>query len=109
MPVRGIKAAGEIIISRPAHRSAQLLEVLLVAERRVLVEPLRREQLGRRAFSFLSVLKNNSGSNERLRRLGQRDHAEAKGHAQLHRALEELDFLDGKLHFSSIASRIPLM
>jgi hypothetical protein len=43
----------------------------------------------------------------KARRLGG-DYAEAKRHAQLDRPFEEFDFLT-ELHFSSIASRIPLM
>jgi hypothetical protein len=85
-----------------------LLEVVFVAERRVLVEPFRRQQLGGGALGFLAVLEADARAHERLRRLGERHHAEAKRHAQPHVALEERYLCDRELHASS-ASRMPLM
>jgi hypothetical protein len=74
-----------------AQRLAQLLEVVVVAERGVLVEPLRRHQLGRQALCLCAVGQPDARTHEGLRRGGERDHAEAKRHAQLDRALEQLD------------------
>ena len=89
--VRGVDAPGQIRVPRFPHGAAQLLEVVLVRERRVLVEPLRRQQLGGAALGLPAVLETNPDANEGLGRLGERDHAEAKGHAQPHVALEERD------------------
>ncbi len=79
-----------------AQRVAQLLEVVLVAERGVLVEPLRRHQLGRHALGLRAVVQADARAHEGLRRGGERDHAEAEGHAQLDVALEQLDRFDGE-------------
>src|SRR6185503_16526304 len=50
----------------------------------------RREQLGSRALRLLSS-QENLYPGESLRRLRERDHAEAKRHAQLHRPFEKVD------------------
>jgi hypothetical protein len=55
MAPRGLGAVREVALARRAQRSAQLLVVVLVGERRVLVEPLRREQLGCGAFGFAAI------------------------------------------------------
>ena len=55
--------------ARDAERRAQLVEVVLVAERRVLVEPLRRQQLGGHALGLAAVGEPDAHAHEGLRRL----------------------------------------
>ncbi len=75
---------------------AKLLEVVFVGQREVLVEPLRREQLGGHAPAFASVVQAHAHPHERLRRSGERDDAEAERQPQLHVALVQLDVEDFK-------------
>ena len=66
------------------EREPQLLEIVLVGEREILVEPLGRQQLRRRSPMRAAVGKLDPHTHERLRRLGERDNAEPKGQAQAH-------------------------
>src|SRR5688572_23430380 len=66
--ISGIHAARQIEIPGSEKRSAQLLEVVLVAERGILVEPLRHQHLRRRAFRHLPIEKN-TGPDKGLGRL----------------------------------------
>ena len=105
----GAQAVREIAPARRAQRSPQLLEVVLVGKRRILVEPLRHKQLCRRALRFPAVLQTNARPHECLRRLAQRDDAEAERHSERHMALEEINLIHHELHRVSSDSRIPLM
>src|SRR5436190_1224515 len=93
----GGSAARENLLPRRAHGIAQLLVVVFVGERGILVEPLGRQQLGGGALGFAPVLGPDAAAHEGLRRLGERDHAEAERHAQLHVALEKLERSDSQL------------
>src|SRR5262249_29639674 len=64
------------------EREMQLLEILLVGERQILVEPLGHEQFRRRSPVRATVGKFDPRAHEYLRRLGERDHAKPKGQAQ---------------------------
>jgi hypothetical protein len=83
-PALGVEGA------RQTQRQAQLLDVLGVRERRVLVEPLRRQHLGRRAPAAAAVLELHARAHVCLGRRRERDRAEAERHAQAHIALEQL-------------------
>ena len=88
VPEGGVVAARDVRLAREAERQAELIEVLLVAERRVLVEPLGREHLGGRALGLAAVLEPDARAQERLGRRRERHHAEAKRHAEAHVALD---------------------
>ena len=78
------------------EREAQLLEIVLVGEREILVEPLGREQLRRRSPMRAAVGKLDARAHEHLRRLRERDHAEPKRHAQAHLPFVEAHFSHGE-------------
>ncbi len=78
------------------EREAQLLEVLLVGERQILVEPLGHEHFRRRAPMRAAVGKLDARAHEHLRRLGERDNAEPKGQAQAHRSFVEANVSNGE-------------
>src|SRR5205809_597342 len=90
----GVVAGGEVGVARQRQRGAQLIDVLLVAERRVLVEPFRYQHFGRRAFGLLAVLEGDAGAHEGLRRRGERHDPEAERQPEPHPALEKGDFPD---------------
>jgi hypothetical protein len=94
VPEGGGFCAAEVQPAGNAERRAELVEVVLVAQGRVLVEPLGCEQFGRSPFRPSPVLQPDPHARESLRRLGERDDSETKGHAQAHVALEELDRVD---------------
>jgi hypothetical protein len=94
-PAVRVKPAGD------AQRVPQLLEVVVVAERRVLVEPLGRHQLGGHAVALGAVIQPYARPHEGLRRGGERDHAEAERHTQCDVALEQLDRFDGEQRCSA--------
>ena len=81
----------EVGVARDPEREAQLLVVVLVGKREVFVEPLGREQFGGHAPPAAPVLELDAHARECLRRLGQRDHAEAKRHTQLDVAFVQCD------------------
>ena len=62
-------AVREVCRARAPSDAAQLVEVLLVRQRGVLVEPLRRQQLRRRALGLAAVLQPDARAHEGLRRL----------------------------------------
>ncbi len=68
---------------------AQMGDVLLVAQVRRLVKPLRHQHLGSGAPGFAAVVALHQHPREGLRRLAQGDHAEAEGQAQANRPLVE--------------------
>ncbi len=70
---------------------AQLLKVVFVGQREILVEPLRREQLGGHTPAFAAVVQPYPHPHESLRRRRERDDAEAERQPQLHVALVQLD------------------
>ena len=70
---------------------AQLVEVLRIAEGRVLVEPLGAQRLGGDADRRAPVLERNTSADHGLRALGDGDDAEAERQAQRVVALEALD------------------
>jgi hypothetical protein len=105
MPERRIGAACQIGFACEGQRSAKLVEVLRIAERRVLVEPLRRKELGGTPLGFLGILEPDARAHEGLRRLGKRHHAEAKRHAQPHVPFVHLEFLDGEFHVNPSPAR----
>ena len=85
------------------ERETQLLEIFLVGECEILVEPLGREQLRRRSPTRATVEKFDSGAHEHLRRLGERDHAKPKGQAQAYLPFVEAHFSNreyGRRHVS---------
>ncbi len=96
VPEGALARAAEVELARDAERRAQLVEVVFVAQRRVLVEPLGRQQLGRHALAAAAVGEPDAHARKDLRRLGQRDDAEAKRHAQPDIALEQVDAFDGQ-------------
>jgi hypothetical protein len=59
--------------------TTQLLEIFLVGEREILVEPFGREQFRRRSPMRAAVGKFDPRAHEHLRRIGERDHAKPKG------------------------------
>ena len=71
------------------ERAAQLVEIVLVGQSRRLVEPFRHQQLGGNPLAFASVGEPHARAHERLRRLGQRHHAETERQPQLDRPLVE--------------------
>jgi len=88
-----------IEIAGDARRGAELVEVVLVGKGGRLVEPLRREKLGRHARAFAAVGETDAGGDEKLRRLRQCDDPEAEGHAQAHVALVKRDLFNGEFRF----------
>ena len=78
------------------ERKAKLLEILLIGEREVLVEPLGHEHFRRRSPMRAAVGKLDACAHENLRRLGERDHAEPKGQAQAHLPFVEAHFSNGE-------------
>ena len=84
-----------IAIRGQREREPQLLEILLIGERKILVEPLGHEHFRRRSPMRVTVRKLDAGAHEYLRRLGECDHAEPKGQAQAH-----LPFVEA--HFSNV-------
>src|SRR5207302_1269012 len=95
---RGVLAGGEVGVARERERGAQLIDVLLVAERRVLVEPLGHQHFRRRARGLLAVLESDARAHESLRRRGERHDAEAERHPEPHVALEKGDLPDRELY-----------
>ena len=94
------------------ERPAQLVEIILVGQRRVLVEPLGRQDLGRPAGALTPVCQPDARPDEALRRLGQRHHAEAKRHAQHDGPLEKVDLdqvHEWRFHAHANASMMPRM
>src|SRR5690606_15538328 len=81
----------EIDFARQFQRLAQLMVVLLVAERQVLVEPFGGERLSRYAQRFASVVKQDTHAHDRLAAVRGGLHAEAERHAQVIGALPALD------------------
>ena len=101
----GSAATVYIRIASERERESQLVEVLLIGEPRVLVEPFRRHELGGRARGFASVVEADARAHEGLRRGGERHDAEAKWQPEAHLALEEVYFAHRKPHSS--ASMMP--
>ncbi len=99
---------GEIEPRSVPQRAAQLVEVLLVAERRVLVEPLRRQQFGRLTDRARAV-HIDLGADEDLRRLGEDVAAEAERNAKPDVPLEEAEFADAQARGHRAAARRPAM
>ena len=84
-----VGAGGEQAVARHRKRAAQLIEILLVGQRRRFVEPFRRQHLGRYAVTLAAVGQLDARAHEQLRRFAQGDDAEAKRQPQRHRPLEE--------------------
>jgi len=85
------------------ERETQLLEIFLVGEREILVEPLGREQFRRRSPVRATVGKFDPCAHEYLRRLGECDHAKPKGQAQAYLPFVEAHFSNreyGRRHVS---------
>ena len=70
-----------------AQRKPQLIEIVLVREREVLVEPFGRQQFGGRPPNANRHRAVRCERGRTLRRLRQRDHAEAERHPQAHVSL----------------------
>ena len=85
---------GEIGSARQLQHAPQLVEVVLVGQRQVLVEPLGRHHLGGRAPFAPAIGELDARAGERLRAFGERHHAEAEGQPQHNRPLVQLDFAD---------------
>jgi len=95
---RGVLAGGEVGVARQRQRGAQLIDALLVAEGRVLVEPFRHQHFRRRALVLLAVLEGDARAHESLRRLGERDDPEAERQPEPHLALEkEISFIENRI------------
>jgi len=84
----GIERAGDL------QRPPELREVVLVAERRILVEPLRSQHLRRRAAGLPPVLQGDPDTHEGLGRLREGDDAKAKGHAEPDAPLQQTHLFD---------------
>ena len=109
---RGVLPAGEVGIPGQGERAAQLIEILLVRERGVLVEPLRHQQLGGGALGLAPVLEPDARAHERLRRARERRRAEAERQPQRDVALVERDFRHRearRAHPASSPSMMPRM
>src|ERR1700743_398803 len=87
-PCRTVRQIG--LTSQP-QRLPQLIEIVVIAERQVLIEPFGGEQFGSSPFCFASRRRSNANAHESLRALGQRDDTEPERQAQFHRALVELN------------------
>jgi hypothetical protein len=85
----GVGSGVEDVLPRNLERAAKLVEIVLVAQRRRLVEPFRHQELGRNAFALAIIGEPHAGAYECLRRLRECDHAETKRQPQLHRPLVE--------------------
>jgi hypothetical protein len=83
----GISSGIENVGPRDVERAAELVEIFVVRQSGRLVEPLRHQELGGNAFAFAPVRQPHAHPHERLRRLGERDHAETEGQPELDRAL----------------------
>ena len=104
----GRRADPAIEPCRQGNGVAQLVEVLLVAERRVLVEPFRRQQLRGHPRGLAAVGVAQDRADEQLRRPSQGDDAEPERQAQDDVALAGLDMAHAqprRAHAS--ASRMP--
>jgi hypothetical protein len=98
---RRCRSARAIKLHRNVDRLAELLDILVVAEREILVEPFGGQRLGGNAGGAAAVGRGDRHAQHRLRRLGDRDDAEAERQPQFHVALEQLDAL--YLHLARIA------
>jgi hypothetical protein len=78
------------------ERETQLIEIFLVGECKILVEPLGREQFRRRSPMRATVEKFDPRAHKHLRRLGERDHAKPKGQAQAYLPFVEAHFPNGE-------------
>jgi hypothetical protein len=86
------------VLDRDLYSLAQLVEILRIGELRALLEPFRRQCLGRHAFAGATVLETDAHPHDRLRAVRNGYHAEAKRQAQLEVALEAIDGLDTDFH-----------
>ena len=97
MAERGARSGRLRISGGGEHeRKPQLLEIVLVGEREILVEPLGRQQLRRRSPMRAAIGKLDPHAHERLRRLGERDNAEPKGQSQAHSPFVEEHVSNGE-------------
>ena len=87
--------AVDISACREPKRQPQLIEIVLVRQRQVLVEPFRRQQLGGAAPLRTAVGKLDPNPDKTLWRLGQRHHAEPERHPQMNVSLIETNLTDG--------------
>jgi len=93
---------------RLGDRVAQLLKILFVAQLRILVEPLRRQDLGGDSPAFAAVGQAQRDAQKELRRLAQGDDAESKRHAQGDVALGRFDADDRQFRWvHGVASSNP--
>ena len=110
---RGCGACVGIEFGCDRQGPAQLLEVVLVGERQVLVEPFRRQHLRRHAPALAPVPGPDPNPGEGLRCRRQRHHAEAEGHPEDDVALVEADLAEfdprrlARRHFSDTPATIP--
>ncbi len=84
---RGVRSRTTIQTGGVPQGGAKLIEIVLVAQFQVLVEPLRCQHLCRHAPGLAPAVAANPDTDEGLRRLGQGHHAEAERHAQFDVAL----------------------
>jgi hypothetical protein len=85
----GVGSGVENMLPRNLERAAKLVEIVLVAQIRRLVEPFRHQELGGNSLALAAVGEPHAGAHERLRRLCERDHPETERQPQLHRPLVE--------------------
>ena len=88
--------AVDIGAGREPKRQPQLVEIVLVRQRQVLVEPFRRQHLGGGAPLRTAVGKLDTNAHETLRRLGQRHHAEPERHSQVNVSFVEANLAHGE-------------
>jgi hypothetical protein len=100
---RGGTRVAQIGLARHQQHVTQLLEVVLVGQLQVLVEPLGRHHLGRGPPLALAALEFYASPRERLRALRERHDAEAERQAQHHGPLEQLDLANRKAQLLSHA------
>ena len=94
----------QIGVGREPQRKSKLVEIVLVRQRQILVEPFGRQQFGGGAPMRLPAGQLDAGAHKTLRRLGKRNHAEAKRHAQAHGSLVKLHVADEELRRGHVDS-----
>jgi hypothetical protein len=90
------------------ERQAQLLEIILVRQCHVLVEPFWRQQLGGATPLRTAVGKFDTRAHKALRRLGERHHTEPERHTQVDVSFVETNLAngeEGRIHVAAARSR----
>ena len=101
------RGVGQVGVAGQAQHVAQLVEVVVVAQGQVLVEPLGRHQLGRAAPGLAPIGQGQAHPRKGLRAFCERDHAKTKRQAQLHRPLVQGDLQDAQARCFNHGCPIP--